>query len=78
MAWGILVPHPGTEAVPPVVEAQSLNPWTCSEVPELHLCILHLYEDLVLIFKIIEIKLKCKSKFLKNFHFIQMLMKTSF
>ena len=31
-ACGILVPQPGTEPVPPAVEAQSLNHWTTREV----------------------------------------------
>ena len=29
--WGLLVFHPGTEAVPPTLEAQSLNHWTSRE-----------------------------------------------
>ena len=33
MAWGILVPRQGIEAVPPAVEVQSLNHWTTREVP---------------------------------------------
>ena len=33
MACQILVPQPGTEPVPPAVEAQSLNHWTAKEVP---------------------------------------------
>ena len=32
-AYGILVPRPGTEVVPPALEAQSLNHWTTGEVP---------------------------------------------
>ena len=32
-AWGILVPRPGMEPVPPASEAQSLNHWTTKEVP---------------------------------------------
>ena len=32
-ACRILVPRPGMDAVPPVVEAQSLNHWTTREVP---------------------------------------------
>ena len=32
-ACGILVPTPGIKAVPPAVEAQSLNHWTAREVP---------------------------------------------
>ena len=32
-AFGILVPSPGFEPVPPAVEAQSLNHWTTGEVP---------------------------------------------
>ena len=32
-ACRILVPRPGTEPVPPAVEAQSLNHWTTREVP---------------------------------------------
>ena len=32
-AWGILVPWPGIEPVPPAVEAWSLNHWTTREVP---------------------------------------------
>ena len=32
-AYGILVPWPGFEPVPPTVEAQSLNHWTTREVP---------------------------------------------
>ena len=31
---GILVPRPGIEPVPPVVEAWSLNHWTAREVQE--------------------------------------------
>ena len=34
MACGILVPRPGMEAVPPAVEAWSLNHWTTREVPQ--------------------------------------------
>ena len=34
-ACRILVPQPGIEPVPPEVEAQSLNPWTMGEVPEM-------------------------------------------
>ena len=30
---GILVPHPGIEPMPPVLEAQSPNHWTTREVP---------------------------------------------
>ena len=30
----ILAPSPGTEPVPPAVEAQSLNPWTSREVTD--------------------------------------------
>ena len=33
MAWGILVPLPGIESVPPAVEVQSPNYWTASEFP---------------------------------------------
>ena len=33
-ACGALVPRPGMELVPPVVEARSLNHWTASEVLE--------------------------------------------
>ena len=32
-ACGILVPRPGIEPVPPVVEAWSPNHWTAREVP---------------------------------------------
>ena len=32
MAFEILVPQLGIKPVPPVVEAQSLNPWTTREV----------------------------------------------
>ena len=32
-AFGILVPQPGMESVPPTVEAQSLNHWTAREFP---------------------------------------------
>ena len=31
----ILVPRPGTEPMPPALEAQSLNPWTTREVPRI-------------------------------------------
>ena len=34
-AWGILVPQPGIEPVPPAVEAQSLNHWIAREFPML-------------------------------------------
>ena len=30
---GLLVPQPGTEPVPPELEAQSLNHWMAKEVP---------------------------------------------
>ena len=33
MACGILVPQPGTEPAPPVLEVRSLNPCTAREVP---------------------------------------------
>ena len=33
MAYGILVPQPGTESVPPEIEVQSLNHWDAQEVP---------------------------------------------
>ena len=33
-AYGILVPQPGIEPVPPAVEAWSLNHWTTREVPK--------------------------------------------
>ena len=33
MACGILVPQPGMESLPPIVETQSLNYWTPREVP---------------------------------------------
>ena len=33
-ACGILVPQPGIELVPSVVEAQNLNHWTAREFPE--------------------------------------------
>ena len=33
-ACGILVPWPGIEPVPPVVEVQSLNYWAAREVPK--------------------------------------------
>ena len=33
MARGILVPQPGIEPMPPVVEAWGLNHWTAREVP---------------------------------------------
>ena len=33
MAWGILVPRPGIEPMPPAVEVQSPNHWTAREVP---------------------------------------------
>ena len=33
VACGILAPRPGTEPVPPAVEAWSLNHWTAREVP---------------------------------------------
>lgn len=32
-AFGIIVPQPGTEAVPPAVELQSINHWISREVP---------------------------------------------
>ena len=32
-AYGILIPRPGMEPVPPAIEAQSLNHWTTREVP---------------------------------------------
>ena len=37
MACGILVPWPGTELVPPAVEAWSPNHWISREVPGLYL-----------------------------------------
>ena len=48
----ILVPWPGTEPVPPAVEAWSLNHWTTREVPILYV-VLHIwrilkFEDMVL------------------------------
>ena len=33
MAYGILVPWPGIEPVPPTVKVQSLNNWPTREVP---------------------------------------------
>ena len=33
MTYGILVPRPGIEPVPPAVEAQSPNHWTAREFP---------------------------------------------
>ena len=36
MACRILVPWPGIEPMPPVLEAQSLNNWTTREVPLYH------------------------------------------
>ena len=33
MAWGILLPQPGTKLESPAVEAQSLTHWTTREVP---------------------------------------------
>ena len=33
-AYGILVPHPGIEPMPPALEAQSLNHQTSREVPK--------------------------------------------
>ena len=35
VACRILVPQPGTEPVPPAVEAQSLNQWTTREFPRM-------------------------------------------
>ena len=32
-AWGILVPQPEINPVPPTVEAQNPNPWTAREFP---------------------------------------------
>ena len=32
-AYGILVPQPGVEPVPPAVEARRLQPWATREVP---------------------------------------------
>ena len=32
MTWGILVPRPGIEPVPPALEAWSLNLWITGEV----------------------------------------------
>ena len=32
-AFGLLVPQPGIEPVPPALEVQSLNHWTAREVP---------------------------------------------
>ena len=37
VTFGILVPQPGIEPVPPAVEAQSLNHWTAREVPRTEL-----------------------------------------
>ena len=37
VACGILVPQPGTEPMPPAVEAWSLNHWTAREVPHEYL-----------------------------------------
>ena len=34
-AYGILVPHPGIEPVPPAVEARSPNHWASREFPGL-------------------------------------------
>ena len=36
VAYGILVPWPGIEPMPPAVEVQSLNHWTSKEVPVAH------------------------------------------
>ena len=33
MAYGILVPQPGIEPVPPALEAQRVNHWTTRDVP---------------------------------------------
>ena len=32
LTYGLLVPWPGIESMPPAVEAQSLNHWTTREV----------------------------------------------
>ena len=34
MAYGILIPQPGFEPIPPAVEVRSLNHWTAREVPK--------------------------------------------
>ena len=39
----VLVPQPGIEPTPPVVEEQSLNHWTAGEVPEIHFLVCFLY-----------------------------------
>ena len=39
VAHGILVPRPGIEPVPPVLEVPSLNHWTTREVPTSYLLI---------------------------------------
>ena len=39
MACGIVVPQPGTEPMPPVVEVRSLNHWIAREVPKLRFII---------------------------------------
>ena len=36
-ACGILVPPPGIETLPPILEARSLNYWTAGEVPTVYL-----------------------------------------
>ena len=37
LSCGILVPHPGTEPEPLAVKAWSLNHWTVSECPNIHI-----------------------------------------
>ena len=46
VAWGILVPPPGIEPIPPAMEAWSLNHWTTREVP-ISVCLETTYHEFV-------------------------------
>lgn len=39
VACGILILRPGLKSVPPILGAQSVNPWTTKEVPLIQLCL---------------------------------------
>ena len=43
-ACGILVPQPRLKPAPPALEAQSLNPWTAREVPQILNKVVSLWE----------------------------------
>ena len=48
LAYGLLVPRPGTAPVPPAMELQSLNHWTGREVPSLASSYFHVLYSLSL------------------------------